>query len=171
MASEQQRLLADRRADVARAWLDRLVADYPTDAGRLFGKGGNPFTNPVGATFTEQLDLLVAALGAGDAPAFAEPVRKVVRIRAIHDLDCRRAVSFPFALRDVLRQLAPAAPDDPAVAHLIDQLALEAFVAYSECREQLSQIRVNEAYRNVTGALRRLAKLDAERHGEVDSIS
>jgi hypothetical protein len=65
----------------------------------------------------------------------------------VQDLTPSEAVGFVFLVRSIL---LGANPPRPAMieAH-IDRLALMAFDQYMKCREQIAEVRVNEAGRRM----------------------
>ena len=128
---------------IAEAWFERVVEGYPEPTGQLMRSQADPFRNPVGAAFRQALPVL--ARHVIEAEAGPQDVRQaldsLLRIRAVQDLSAREAVGFVLQLREVLGSPAPE------VQRRIDELALEAFAVYMECREQIAQIRARESVR------------------------
>jgi hypothetical protein len=81
----------------------------------------------------------------------------VVRLRAVQDFTPGEAVGFLFLLKGILRDVLGATggqlggPPGPieALEDRIDRLVLLGFDRYAACREQMAEIRVNEARRRL----------------------
>ena len=138
---------------IAEQWLGRAVESYPEQTAQFLLGQRDRFRNPVGYTFREALKVLVEeVLGSMDGARIASALDGIVRIRAVQDFTPSQAVGFVFLLRGAL---AGAAETVGAETHKrIDELALLAFDAYSQCREQIAEIRSKEARRCPSGASR-----------------
>jgi hypothetical protein len=160
----------EARERLASAWLARVLETYAPQTTVFYGRGNDPFANPVGHTLTTQLRVIADGLCAGEisletplAPAILEAVEAVVRIRAVQGLPPGRAVDFVYALRPILHELAgegslSQAPDLAALGALdatVDALALAAFEAYVRCRDRIHELRVDEVKRSVATLIRR----------------
>jgi hypothetical protein len=73
-------------------------------------------------------------------------VEEIVRLRAVQDCSATDAVSFVFALRQIVRE-HHAEAEFADMERRIDQLALLTFDQYTKCREDLALVRINEAKR------------------------
>jgi len=149
--------LGARREGLIESWLARTVDTYPRQAGQHLREQRDPFRNPVGQALTETLPVLLdAVLGEGDLEAAGASLDRITRIRAVQDFSPGEAVGFLFLLKDVIRKAleaegAPgvAASAIQAVEDRIDRLVLLGFDRYAACREQMAEIRVNEARRRL----------------------
>jgi hypothetical protein len=150
-------VLIARRQSVLEAWLGRTVDTYPRQAAQLLRGQRDPFRNPVGQALCEALPpLLDAVLGQGDLEAAGPSLDRVIQIRAVQDFTPGEAVGFLFLLKGVIREVLEADGDPrrapgpiEVVEDRIDRLLLLAFDRYAACREQMAQIRVNEARRRL----------------------
>jgi hypothetical protein len=150
--------LAAQRQAILEAWIARTVDTYPPQAARLLREQRDPFRNPVGQVLREGLPaLLEVLLGGGDLEAALPDLDRVVRLRAVQDFTPGEAVGFLFLLKGILRDVLGATggqlggPPGPieALEDRIDRLVLLGFDRYAACREQMAEIRVNEARRRL----------------------
>jgi hypothetical protein len=131
---------------IAEQWFARTAESYPSLTASFLVTEGDRFRNPVGHALRESLATLAGELfGQMDAARIAPALDQILRIRAVQDFTPSEAVEFVFLLKPIVRALP--AEDHALLERRIDQLALMAFDQYMLCREQLSQIRVNEAKR------------------------
>lgn len=161
-------LLRKRKDTVIRRWVEVVLSTYPEDAAALFLKEQDPFANPVGKSVREGIEgLFEAMLDGMDEAAIRKSLDQVVRVRAVQQFSPSQAVSFVFSLKPILRKLLPEAENDPdltrgleEIGSRVDAVALMAFDLYSECREELSRIRINEAKRQVAWVLEKINQRD-----------
>jgi hypothetical protein len=131
---------------IVEQWFARTVEAYPGLSAQFLATEQDPFRNPVGHTLRESLAVLAGELfGAMNAAAIASALDSVLRIRAVQAFTPSEAVGFIFLLKPLVRDLP--GHDAGLLERRIDQLALMAFDKYMQCREQLGEIRVNEAKR------------------------
>ena len=157
-------LLHTRRETLVTHWLDAVLATYPPQSAQLFKRQTDPFANPVGTTFRTNLTVLFdTLLGREQAEARAKALDAICRIRSVQDFSASRAVGFAFLLKQVVRENVHNELKAPEMHgeleefdHAIDRLALEAFDAYMLCREQLADVKVNEARRRTEALVRQL---------------
>jgi hypothetical protein len=163
-----ERLAAQRQA-ILEAWIGRTVDTYPPQAAQLLREQRDPFRNPVGQVLREGLPaLLEVLLGGGDLEAALPELDRLVRLRAVQDFTPGEAVGFLFLLKGILRDVLRATGGQiggppgliEALEDRIDRLVLLAFDQYVACREQMAEIRVNEARRRLF-VLERLHASDA----------
>ena len=92
-------------------------------------------------------------------------MQEIIKIRAVQQLSASQAVSFVFQLKEAIRAELGESVGEPRVsAELvelegkIDRIALMAFDVFVQCREQVCQLRVNEAKRRVSWVVDKLNK-------------
>ena len=157
-------LMRNRRAAIARRWLDQTLQTYPADAAAFLGREKNQFANPVGHTLATGTSALVEALVAGHrTEELRAHLTPMLKIRSVQDFTPAQAVSFVFLLKRAVREelageLRPAEDADEldAFDRRIDELCLLAFDVFTQSRERLHQIHVNDVKRRVSGVMRRL---------------
>jgi hypothetical protein len=159
--------LANRRDAIVKRWLERMLQTYPESTTGFLARERDPFRNPIGHTLKEGLAALFDGLiQPTDAASLAPVLDSIVRIRAVQDFTASQAVSFPFLLKQIIR--AEFAPDAlrysdelAALEARIDELALIGFDLYVKCREQVFEIKANEAKRR-TYILERAFQRDSQ---------
>jgi hypothetical protein len=164
-------LLREHRDAVVQRWAADILATYPEEAADVFGRVRDRFANPVGHSVRTGAQGIVAALCDGmDPDQIRAGLREIIVVRAVQQFSASQAVGFVFRLKDAIRgELADAARDPGVAADLaaldaaIDRIALVAFDVFTECREQIYQLRVNEVRRCVAWVADRMSRRDAER--------
>lgn len=159
-----QELLEERLDAVNRRWVEEVLATYPEDSAALFLREQDPFANPLGASVRKGTrGLLGAILGEMDSAQIHEHLDEIIRIRAVQQFAPSRALSFVFSLKAILRAVLPEAAEDGTLARelaemdaRIDRVALMAFDHYAACREEVSQLRIDEAKRQVAWVLEKI---------------
>ena len=137
----------ERKRAIARQWLELILRTYPSQSVKFLLHETDCFRNPVGQTHKDAIPLLVDGLfGDMDSANVRQALEDIVRIRAVQNFSAKEAVRFVFLLKEILQRELPA--EDPIRLELdrrVDEMALVAFDLYSQCREQISAIQVNEA--------------------------
>ncbi|MFC1735943.1 RsbRD N-terminal domain-containing protein [Candidatus Hydrogenedentota bacterium] len=148
-------LLLNRKKDIVDRWL-RLICDtYPTETAKFLRSDTDRFANPIGHIFAIETERLFNQLLDGmDADQVRLSLDNIMGIQAVQDFKPSRAIEFVFLLKDVLREVAKSDSGDFAedlreFESKIDALALEAFDSYTERREKLAEIRLNEMKRTM----------------------
>ena len=149
-------VLTERREHLTEEWLARTLRSYPEATTRFLNQERDAFRNPVGHTFREGLERLFDGLaGNKDVSVMTSVLDSIIRIRAVQDFTASQAVSFVFLLKQVIREelkddAGPYSNDLSALETRIDELALLAFDLFMQCRQQICEIRANEARRRVS---------------------
>ncbi len=142
--------LLNKRDKILSVWVNRTLDSY-TSSG-FFKKASDQFANPIGANIKDGLTKVLDLLLQGSAPEeFAEPLDQVIRIRAIQQFTPSQAVVPFLELKWVIRQILSEDKkvilqelDLNSLDCEIDRVALAAFDIYTQCREQLYQVRIKE---------------------------
>ena len=156
-------LLSERKTSLTERWRQRLFESYPAVTAVFLKKEKDHFGNPVGQRLSQGLRGLVQAfLTEMDREQVLAGLDEILRIRAIQDFAPSQALAFIFLLKNVIREeLAPELKGGQYSQELqelearIDGLALLGFDVYTQRREQLHEVRVNEIRNRVSGLLRR----------------
>lgn len=128
-------------------WFAHTAEVHAGEPVRFLGAETDKFSNPVGYTLKKNLAVLLQELlGEMDSSRTKPALEAIIRIRAIQDLTATQAAGFVFFLRPIVCEHMPKL-DMHGLNRKIDQLALMAFEEYVRCREQLSEIRLNESRR------------------------
>ena len=159
------KILAQKRSDILKGWLDSILETYPADTRRFLKKRGDRFENPVGHTLKKGTEDLFAELireGDMEHDAVNRLLDGIIRVLAVQDFSPSRAVFFIFNLKKVIRRaLGEEAGDVDLLEdllkfeHKIDDAALMAFDIYMKCREKIYEISANHAKNQVSSLLRK----------------
>lgn len=145
-------ILKKRRKAILDLWQDRALAVYPSDGSKFFKQKKDPFANPVGHTLKQGLNGLLDIIFEDNGISGAAPfLDQIIRVRAVQDITPSGAVGFLFELKGVIREMVKKdlanideKADWQALDAKIDAMAMAGFDVYMDCREKISQIRVNE---------------------------
>lgn len=167
-----RQLLAEKREAIAQSWLKSALAAYADNAAALFAREKDPFANPVGHALrggtARILDILLVDTDA-DVEGIREQLLDMMKIRAVQPLAPSLAVGFVLRLREIIRSELGGAAADPRFASelseldaQIDRIALAAFDAFVECREQVYELRMGEVKRQVSWIVNKVNQQDPE---------
>lgn len=159
-----QDFFQEHKAALMETWFDALLKNYSPEAARIFKREKDPFANPVGYNIhlgmEEVLDWFSQKEKETDIKVSLD---KVVRILAIQDFTPAQAVSFLFILKEITKKRINNYFKSGDLMWKnwldfdadVDNLMLMAMDIYTECREKLYQIKVDEANKRVYSLLRR----------------
>ena len=145
-------ILNEKKAEILRDWQNRIFESYHPDARKFLQGERDRFNNPVGDCIKRETEILLTGL-IEDAAAvkLAQSMDNFVRIRAVQDFSPSQAVNFMFLLKDVLKaNFGEELRNPEAMKELIDfeiridRLMFLAFDLYTNCREQIYNIRLKE---------------------------
>ena len=164
-----EKLLSDKRSSIIKKWRDLIIGSYPVDAQRFFKKEKNRFSNPVGQTIAEDVEILYDELTVGNnTDKISSSLDNIIRIRAVQNFKPSQAVGFVLQLKKLIQNELGADRRENEIQNAlevleerIDNAALLAFDIYSQCRQKLYEIRVNET-KNQVGKLLERANLTVE---------
>lgn len=178
MAGQIHDFFIRHRTDILETWLKAMWQHYPPETVRIFQREKDPFANPVGHNLRTGmegiLDWLEQEKKVTDVSVSLD---KIVRIWAVQDFTPSQAVSFLISLKHIVRDLMKK--HDPDQGHLeanwqawdaqVDHLLLMAMDIYTGCRENLYQIKIEEANKRVFSLLRRANALADGTDNSLDS--
>ena len=157
-----ERFLLERRGELCKSWLDRALSVYSDEYRRFLSGGDDRFANPVGAVLKEGLERTLEVLAAGGASKdCAEALEPIIRIRAVQEQPPSEALAFVPLLKSAAREVAGQGGREGGLEQMlteldarVDALMLVAFDVYTECRQAIFELRVNEFRRNAGFAVR-----------------
>ncbi len=159
-------LLQQKKEAIVQRWLDGALAAYPEESAAAFGRQKDPFGNPVGHRLRVGTRTIVEALLDGtdaDDERIQQSLHEIIKIRAVQQFSASLAVGFVFLLKDAIRaELGDAVtgqrclPDLTGFERRIDGVSLAAFDIFVECRERVSELRINEVKRRVSWAVEKM---------------
>jgi len=159
-----ENLLWDNREPIVKRWFEDVLATYPGDSFAALARQEDPFANPVGHRLRVGTRGVFEALLRGQqGEEIQRHLQEIVGIRAVQQFTASQAVGFVFRLKEAVRAVLADAIDDARLAaelaefeRQVDRVALTAFDIFVECRERVSQLRVNEVKRQVSWIVDRL---------------
>ena len=145
-------LLKENREAILEKWFERIIGTYPDVTSKFLAKQKDRFRNPVGYAITQSIGPIYDQVASVmEADQLLEALDSIVRIRSVQDFSPTEAIGFVFQLKAAIRAEIGDRIQDlerwDELAELesrIDRLALLAFEKYTECRENLHQIRNRE---------------------------
>ena len=168
LCSSQRDVLVDR-------WVNRFFASYPLDSKGFMRTNRDRFANPVGETTRIAAAVLFdAVIGKeADAETVKTALHDLIWVRAVQDMPPSKAVGALYLLKEILRSdIMPECLKSErsggkilneylTMESRVDTLGLMALDMYSEARERVFRIRVEEVKRSQAAVIR-LAKLRRE---------
>jgi hypothetical protein len=156
-------LLVEKKSPIVDHWLKLLYDSYPPETAIFLKKEKDKFDNPVGYGISRGLNGLFEALVQEmEAEQLLAALDEIIRIRALQDSYPSQALAFIFLLKNVIREeLADELEQQNLLAELldldsrIDGLALLGFDVYTQRREKLHEIKINEVKNRVSGLMRK----------------
>lgn len=155
-----------KRQPILKAW--RAEFDGESEAGRpVFARNVNHFTDSLACLIDEATnDTFTWLVGDEEGRDIPESLVDLCRLKAVQGASPSQALGFVFVLKRAIRssmgESFKGREGGAAFAKVegrIDQLALFSFDRYSEFREKLSQLRVDEILRGESLMERRLGEL------------
>lgn len=154
MSQSLKTVLRAHEKELGDAWFERMLASYPEESRKFFGRVKQSFTNPVGANLHQSLTALLHTLlsDTPDADAVNENVQMILRIKAVQNVLPSQAVSFVPALKQIIELICAdelKKADIPLKEWLdfysdIDTVSLYAFDGYSESRDLIYEMRLTQ---------------------------
>lgn len=148
-------LLEEKKSAILKKWFETIIETYPTDTSGFLKKQKDRFTNPVGYSITQGAEnILQALLEDKDLSQGLPYLEDIIKVRAIQDFTPARAIAFVFYLKIVVREELEKEIRQKQIYEAllsfetkVDDLALLAFNIYSECRDQLNNVKIAELKR------------------------
>jgi hypothetical protein len=162
-----QDLLKKNKPIILERWFHLILETYPADTATIMMKDKNQFTNPVGSTISREIEVLFEKVcnGIEDEKCQAS-LNSVLKIRSVQDFSSSKAVGFIFLLKKAIgetirNEICKESVMDEwlQVQTKIDELALQAFDIYVECREKICEIRINQAKAEKEMAFRMMERM------------
>lgn len=148
-------LLEEKQSAILARWFEAIMKTYPADDSGFLINKKDRFANPVGHAFSQGLEGILGALIEEKDLTEGRPfLDDIIKVRAVQDFTPSKALSFIFVLKKIIRdELKEDIRQDQIDEELlkfeskIDDLVLFAFNIYVNCRERLSQLRIDELKR------------------------
>ena len=164
---EFEDLLLRNQSTILKRWFDLILETYPADTAALMRKDRNQFTNPVGSTISQEIEVLYKGLLEGkNSEGFSASLNSILKIRSVQDFSPSNAVGFVFLLKKAMEETLkreirkePMREEWLRFQSRIDDLALQAFDIYMDCREKICEIRINQAKSEKEMAFRMMERM------------
>jgi hypothetical protein len=162
-----ENLLLQNKTTILKRWFDLILEAYPANTATMMRKDKNQFTNPVGSTISREIEVLFGKLceGIQDEKCQAS-LDSILKIRSVQDFSPSKAVRFIFLLKRAIGETLKNEICKESVMgewlkfqSRIDDLALQAFDIYMDCREKICEIRVNQAKAEKEMAFRMMERM------------
>jgi len=162
-----QDLLKKNKAAILERWFHLILENYPANTAAMMRKDKNQFTNPVGTTLSREIEVLFKNLCEGSQNEKCQSsLDSILKIRSVQDFSPSKAVGFIFLLKRAIgetlkNEMCKGAVMDEWLEFQskIDDLALQAFDIYMDCREKICEIRVNQAKTEKEMAFRMMERM------------
>jgi len=161
-------LLLQKKSPIVKKWCDVVLSTYPQES-QKFLKQKDRFANPIGNAIFKGIESLYdKLLQDADCDKISLSLDEIIRVRAVQDFSPSRAVGFVFGLKKIIREELANELQQNVVSEewatfesRIDGLSLLCFDIYAQCRQKISDIRVNEV-KNQSARLLKMAGLAYE---------
>ncbi len=158
---ELSALLEENREAILEGWFERIIGTYPDVTSGFLAKQKDRFQNPVGYAITQSIGPIYDQVASEmDADRLLEALDGIVRIRSVQEFTPTETIGFVFDLKAVIRaeigDRIRSLEKWNELAELesrVDRVALLAFEKYTECRENLHQVRNREIESRAARAL------------------
>ncbi len=156
-------LLQENRSQLVQEWYEQAYCSYPGETAKFLKRQKDEFANPVGATFSKELEKIFDELLLEESTDnLPNSIDAIVRVRAVQDFPPSSAVAFFQELKEVVRQKLGAQIQKYGLQQelylfesKVDQLSLLVFDIYMKCREKLWELKAKEAQLRTKNLLRR----------------
>ncbi len=173
-----QEHLQEHREAITAEWVEVIYGTYPFDTVGFLRSQADAFSNPVGAKTKKAAETIISALLAQelDSEVVSPAVDELIRVRAIQKFTPEQAMAVLLYLKNIIRKHCTpklkTTADFMALLELesrIDSVTLVGFRIYSECRDKVQQMRVDEFKRKHSQLLRRAERILEKPVGEPDN--
>ncbi|MCR6544870.1 RsbRD N-terminal domain-containing protein [Dehalobacterium formicoaceticum] len=167
----------EHKASLIESWFEAILNQYPQETVRIFRNKKNPFGNPVGYNLRQGVEGIVDWFTQKEKKEdVAVSLDKIIRIWAVQDFSPSQTLSFLKNFKHIVeKQMKDYYTHQEELwinwqefAGQIDFLLLMSMDIYTECRENLYQIKVDQANRRVYALLRRSNALAEGLNSEED---
>lgn len=178
MRHQLQTLFIENKQKITEEWVAAIFGTYDIDTIGFLRSQDNAFSNPVGNKTKNATAAIIDALAENnmDSETLTSAVNEIIQVRAIQKFSADQAMSVLFVLKNIIRKhLVPKLSNPEDFADLleleskIDSLILVGFRIYSECRDKVQKLRVDEFKRKHFQLLKRAERILEKPVGEPES--
>lgn len=146
-----QELLTQKRDYLLGCWEDIILGEYQKDTIRIFKKQKDQFANPVGHKIRIGLAELYDILcDESDDEVETPDLHELLKVRALQPISASAAMSFVFEIKPLVEDQCKKEGMDSlykeflAFCARVDAAALAMFDIFTNCKQTVYQIRMNE---------------------------
>lgn len=178
MRHQLQAIFSEHKQEITEEWVSAIFGTYEIDTVGFLRSQDNAFANPVGNKTKKATTILIDALVDDnmDSDIVTPAVNELIQVRAVQKFEADQAMSVLFVLKNIIRKhIVPKLSKSEEFADLleleskIDSLALVGFRIYSECRDKVQRMRVDEFKRKHFQLLKRAERILEKPVGEPES--
>ena len=145
-------LLNEKKDSILESWYLQILESYPAEGAQFIKSKKDRFSNPIGFTISTEIKTVYdQILTDMDYQTLHGSLEKIIKIRAVQEFTSSQAIAFIFLLKKAIRDNLEAELTDHSLLRQltvfeakIDQVALVAFDIYSQSREKMFEVRLNE---------------------------
>jgi len=161
-------LLAKNREVILERWFQLIVDTYPAQTSAALKQKKDRFMNPVGYTIGKETEALFQELLQGmDPNRLSASLNELIKIRSVQDFSPSEAVGLVLLLKRAIGEVLKSEIQKEQFVEewlqcysKIDQVALQAFDIYMDCREKICEVRVNRAKAERETAFKMLERME-----------
>ncbi len=145
-------ILIKNKSAVLEKWIKSITDTYPAETSNFLRLQKNRFSNPVGFAVSAGAEkILNEILNEGSLERIKDALTDIIKIRAVQDFTPSQAAGIMLSLKKIIiDELDNKIKDWKSFEEFIkiesgiDNVILYAFDLYTEAREKVHQIRINE---------------------------
>ena len=139
-----------QKAVICDAWMDAALTAFFPQTDQTFRRNSD-FSNPVGQAFHSGMSEIIANLSENASlEKYYGPLDRIIRVLAVQGLPAGTAVRLLFLLKNNLHTVPGLEiKERHCLARTIDRLAELAADIWSDCREKLLQIQIEQLRRHI----------------------
>lgn len=145
-------LISKKKEIIVGKWIQSIFDTYPAETSEFLRLQKNQFSNPIGHIISEAAEKIFDSVLSGNQMLEIKILlNDIIKIRAVQDFVPSKAACFIFSLKDIIKDEVQQSINDIesfnefcSILSEIDRVALIAFDLYSEAREKVYQLRMNE---------------------------
>ncbi|MCT4534048.1 RsbRD N-terminal domain-containing protein [Halodesulfovibrio sp.] len=171
-------IFSEHKETITEEWIAAIFGTYDIDTVGFLRSQDNAFSNPVGNKTKKATAIIIGALADDnlDSDILKPALNEIVQVRAVQKFEADQAMAVLFILKTIIRKhIVPKLSKSEEFADLleleskIDSLALMGFRIYSECRDKVQRMRVDEFKRKHFQLLKRAERILEKPVGEPES--
>lgn len=158
-----QEILLTHKDSIVKEWVSQIFATYPIDTVGFLRRNEDMFNNPVGERTKRAVQTIYDALCVDvlESEAVTPALEEFIRVRSIQNFSAPKAVGCLFFVKTIIRKTCRKEIEENnlwqallALESEVDSIVLVAFGIYSDCRDKVQLMRVEEKKRGYAQIIR-----------------